>query len=79
MSVEDVKAPLVLGVQTPPRRVGKRLWDCFVAAPEKKKVKKPVGLKTRPAWLRQDHLGVSPMVCRSVMGCQAWRPLLCRP
>jgi hypothetical protein len=47
-SVEAVKAPPVPGVQKPPRRVGKRFQDCFLAVPEKK-VKKLVGLKTRPA------------------------------
>jgi hypothetical protein len=29
---------------------------------EKKKVKKPAGLKTGPTWLRQDRLGASPVV-----------------
>jgi hypothetical protein len=47
-SVEAVKAPLVPGVQKPPSRVGKQFQDRLVAAPAKKKVKKPVGLKTRP-------------------------------
>jgi hypothetical protein len=42
MSVEAVKAPLVPGMQKPPRRVGKKFRDNFVAAPEKKKVKKRV-------------------------------------
>jgi hypothetical protein len=54
--VEAVKAPPVLGVQKPPRRVGKRFWDRLVAAPGKK-MKKPVGLKTRSAWLRGGRLG----------------------
>jgi hypothetical protein len=36
-SVEAVKAPLVPGVQKPPRRVGKRFRDHFVAVPEKRK------------------------------------------
>ncbi len=58
-SVEAVKAPLVPGVQKPPRRVGKRFQDRHVAAPEKRKVKKPVGLKTRPPWLRQERLGAN--------------------
>jgi hypothetical protein len=40
-SVEAVKTPPVPGMQKPPRRVGKRFWDHFVAAPEKRKVKKP--------------------------------------
>jgi hypothetical protein len=39
MSVEAVKAPPVPGVQKPPRWVGKRFRDSFVAALEKKKVK----------------------------------------
>ncbi len=47
-SEEAVKAPLVLGAQKPPRLVGKRFRVCFVAMPEKKKVKKPAGLKMRP-------------------------------
>ncbi len=59
----SVKAPLILGVQKPPRWVGKRFRDCRVAAPEKKTVKSPAGLKTRPAWLRQHHLGASPVDC----------------
>ncbi len=64
-SVAPVMAPPVPGVQKPPRQVG-RFWDRLVAAPEEK-VKKPVGLKTRPAWLQQDRLGANPAVC------QAWR------
>ncbi len=79
MSVEAVKAPPVPGVQKPPCRVGKWFQDRFVVAPEKKKVKKPPGLKTRPTWLRQDHLGASLAVCRSAAGYQAWRPLPYRP
>ncbi len=70
-SVAPVKAPLVPGVQKPPRRVGKRFWDSLMAAPEGK-VKKPAGLKMRPAWLRQDCLGANA-------GCQAWRPRPCKP
>jgi hypothetical protein len=58
-SVEAVKAPPVPGVQKPPRRVGKRFRDRHVAAPEKK-VKRLAGLKTRPAWLRQDQPGREP-------------------
>ncbi len=70
-SVEAVKALPVLGVHKPPRRVGKRFRDSFVEAPEKKKVKKPVGLKTRRAWLQQDRLGTSPAVCHGNASCQA--------
>jgi hypothetical protein len=33
-------APPVLGVQKPPRRVGKWFQDHLMAAPEKKKVKR---------------------------------------
>jgi hypothetical protein len=69
-SVAPVKAPLVPGVQKPPRRVGKRFRDRHVAAPEGK-VEKPAGLKTRPAWLGQDRLGANPAVCRGNAGCQA--------
>jgi hypothetical protein len=57
-SVEAVKVPPVQGVQKPPRWVGKRFQDHFVAAPEKK-AKKPAGLKMRPAWLRQGRLGAN--------------------
>jgi hypothetical protein len=67
--VEAVKALPVPGVQKPPRRVGKRFRDSFVAAPEKKKVKKPVGLKTRHAWLQQDRLGTNPAVCHGDVSC----------
>ncbi len=79
LSVAPVMAPPVPGMQKPPRRVGKRFRDRLVAAPEKRKVKRTVGLKTRPAWLRQDCLGVSPAVCRGDAGCQAWRPRPGRP
>jgi hypothetical protein len=64
-------------VQKPPCWVGKWFWDSLVAALGKK-VKKPAGLETRPAWLRQDHLGMNPAVCRGDASCQAWRPQLCR-
>ncbi len=67
-SVAPVMAPPVLGMQKPPRRVGKRFRDRLVAAPEKEKVKRPAGLRMRPAWLRQDRLGVSPAVCRGDAG-----------
>jgi hypothetical protein len=52
-------------MQKPPHQVGKWFWDRFVAVPEKKKEKKPASLKTRPAWLRQDCLGTSPVVCKA--------------
>ncbi len=39
------------GVQKPPRRVGKRFRGRLVAVP-RRKVQKPAGLKTRPAWCR---------------------------
>jgi hypothetical protein len=74
-SVAPVMAPPVLGVQKPPRQLGKRFRDRLVAAPEGK-VKKPAGLKTRPAWLRQDRLGANLAVCSGDAGCQAWRPSL---
>ncbi len=35
-------------------------------------MKKPAGLKTRPAWLQQDRLGANPAVCRGEAGCQTW-------
>jgi hypothetical protein len=57
-SVETMKAPPFPGMQNLPRRVGKRFPDRLRAAP-KKKAKKPVALKMRPAWLWQDHLGTS--------------------
>ncbi len=78
VSVAPVKAPPVLCVQKPPRWVGKRFRDRLVAAPEGK-VEKPAGLKTRPARLRQNRLGANPAVCRGDVGCQAWRPQLCKP
>jgi hypothetical protein len=34
-----------------------------VAAPKKKKVKRPAGLRTRPAWVQQDRLGARLAVC----------------
>ncbi len=78
-SVAPVMAPPVPGVQKPPPRVGKWFRDHLVAAPEKEKVKRPAGLRKRPAWLRQDCLGASPAVCRSDAGCQVWHPRPCRP
>jgi hypothetical protein len=78
-SVEAVKAPPVPGVQKPPHRIGKRFQDRCVAAPEKRKVKKPAGLKTRPPWLRQERLGVNPAVCRGDADCQAWCSRPCKP
>ncbi len=78
-SVEAVKVPPVLGVQKPPRWVGKRFQDRRVVAPEKRRVKKAAGLKTRPAWLQQDRLGANPAVCRGDAGCQAWCPRPCKP
>ncbi len=77
-SVDPVMAPPVRGMQKPPRRLGKRFRDCLEAAPERK-VKIPVGLKMRPAWLGQDCLGMNPAVCRGDVGYQARRPLLWRP
>ncbi len=77
-SVAPVKALPVPGLQKPPRRVGKRFRDRLVVAPEGK-VKRPAGLKTRPAWLQQDHLGANPAVCRGDAGCQAWRLRPCKP
>jgi hypothetical protein len=71
--VEAVKALPVPGVQKPPRQVGKRFRDRRVAAPEKRKVKRPAGLKTRPACLRQDCLGASPAVCCGDAGCLVTR------
>jgi hypothetical protein len=56
-------------MQKPPCRVEKRFWDCLMAAPEKKKVKKPEGLKMRPAWLWQDCLGANPAICCGMVGC----------
>ncbi len=73
--MEAVKVPPVPGLQKPLRRVGKRFQNRHVAALQKKKVKIPAGLKTRPAWLQQDRLGASPAVCRG----KAWLLLLCKP
>jgi hypothetical protein len=72
-SVAPVMVSPVPGVQKPPRRVGKRFQDRLVEAPEKKKVKRPLGLRTRPAWLQQERLGASLAVC------QAWHPRPCKP
>ncbi len=55
-SVAPVKAPPVPGMQKPPRWVEKRFRDRLLAAPEVK-VKKPAGLKTRPAWLPRFFAG----------------------
>jgi hypothetical protein len=72
--VEAVKVLPVPGVQKPPCRVGKLFWDRLVAAPMKKKAKKPAGLKTR-----QDRLGMGPAVCRDNAGWQAWYLQPCKP
>jgi hypothetical protein len=37
-----------------------------MVAPEKKVVKKPAGLKMRPAWLQEDRLGANLAVFRGV-------------
>ncbi len=78
-SVAPVIASPVPGVQKPPRWVGKQFRDRLVAVLEKEKVKRPAGLRTRPAWLRQDRLGASPAVCCGDAGCQAWPPRPCKP
>ncbi len=78
-SVAPVMALPVAGVQKPPRWVGKRFRDCLVAVPEKKKVKRPVGLRTRPAWLQQDRLSGTLAVFYGEAGCQAWHPRPCKP
>ncbi len=70
-SVTPVMVSLVLGVQKPPCRVGKRFRDRLVVVLEET-LKKPVGLKT-------DCLGADPAVCRGDAGCQAWRPRPCKP
>jgi hypothetical protein len=73
--------------KTSPRVGEKRFPGGFSAAPAAM-VKKPAGLKTRPAWKQLDRLGgqrpawpsrLGPAVCRSVWGCQAWRPRPCTP
>jgi hypothetical protein len=76
-SVAPAMAPPVPSVQKPPGWVGKQFWDRHMAAPEEK-VKKPAGLKMRPASLRQDRLGSNLAVCWGDAGCQAWRPRLCK-
>jgi hypothetical protein len=73
-SVAPVVAPQVPGVQKPPLRVGKQFWDCLVVTPEKKKVKRPGGLRTRPAWSQQDRLGASPAVCHGDVGSRRGIP-----
>ncbi len=77
-SVAPVMASPVPGMQKPPRQVGKRFWDRLVAVPEEK-VKKPVGLKTRSAWLRQGRLVANPAVCRGDAACKACRSWPCKP
>ncbi len=58
-SKEAMKALPVPGMQKPPRWVGKRFRNRHVVAPIKRKVKKPAGLKSRPAWLQLDGLKVA--------------------
>jgi hypothetical protein len=68
-SVELMMTPPVPGMQKHPRRVGNWFRDRLEVTPERN-LKIPAGLKTRPAWLRQDRLGANPA------GYQARRPLL---
>ncbi len=77
VSVEPVMALPVLGMQKPPRQVGKQFKDRLLAASEGK-VKKPA-VKTRPTWLWRDRLGANPAVCCGDTGCQARCLQLCRP
>jgi hypothetical protein len=57
--------PVQIVKKTGPR-LEKRFLDRRLAAPEKEKVKKPVGLKMRPAWWQPDPLGACPAVSRSI-------------
>ncbi len=75
VSVAPVMAPLVPAMQKPPCRAGKWFQDRLMVTPEEK-VKKAAGLKTRPAWLRQDRLGAN---AGGDAGCQVWHPQLCKP
>jgi hypothetical protein len=76
-SVAPVMVLPVPDAQKLPCLLGKWFRDRLEAAPEGK-VEILVGLKMRPAWLWQNRLGTNPAVCCGDVGCQAWRPLLCR-
>ncbi len=76
-SLEAVKVPPVPGVQKPPHWVGKRFRVCLMAAPGKKKVKKPGGLKTRPigcgrtAWAQTRQSAAAWRAARRGVCCRA--------
>ncbi len=66
--MEAAKELPAQGVQKPPRGVGKKQFSGgFLAAPAAV-VKKPVGLKTRPAWKQLDRLGWWWLVWPSHLG-----------
>ncbi len=81
--VEAAEELPVQGMQKPPHTVGEKQFSgIFLAAPAAM-VKKPAGLKTRPALKQLDSLGrwrvewpscLGPVVCHGIWGCQAWRP-----
>ncbi len=68
-AVEAVMAPLVPGVQKPPRWVGKRFWDHFAAA-ARLKAYRPRDVQTTPAWPRGNRLGACPAVGRDDADCR---------
>jgi hypothetical protein len=63
-------APPVQGIQKTDLQPEKQFLDHCLAAPEEGKVKKSAGLKTRPAWWWQDHLGTCLAVGHGVTDCQ---------
>jgi hypothetical protein len=87
--VEAAKELPAWGVQKPPRGVGETLFlGGFSAAAPAAMVEIPEGLRTRPAWWQLDRLGgrrlawllcLGLVVCRGIVGCQAWRPWLWMP
>ncbi len=87
-SVDAMRVPPVQGMQKPPGWVGEKWFlDRLFSGPELK-VKKPAGLKTRPACKQLDRLGglwlAWPLrqglaVWRGAVDCQAWCLHPCKP
>jgi hypothetical protein len=73
-----VETGMALPVQNV-QKTGPEKWflDCRLAEPNKKK--KPGGLKTRPAWWRQDRLCACLAVGHYIADCQVRCPLPCKP
>jgi hypothetical protein len=80
--VEAAKELPAQGVQELPCRLGDKQFRGGLLAAPAAMVKKPAGLRTRPAWKQLDLLGgrwplrLGPAVCSGVRGCQVWRPCL---